>query len=162
MPAFIDITGQRFGRLTVIKRVGRKNDGHAAWQCRCDCGTKTIVSGSSLRKGDSQSCGCLKPTVITLARMTHGHSRTVEHRTWMNIHYRCNNPDSKDFPNYGGRGIKVCKRWRHFENFLADMGPRPKGYSIERINNDKNYKPSNCKWIPIGEQQKNQRRTKRK
>lgn len=155
MPAFQDITGQRFGRLTVIsihKRCDKSLHAQTYWLCKCDCGAHKIVGKRNLGR-NTNSCGCLWWDTF----VTHGQTKTPEYRAWESMHQRCRNPQNKAYKNYGGRGISVCNRWLKFENFIADMGSRPKGYSIERIDNDGNYEPSNCKWIPLRDQAKNQR-----
>jgi hypothetical protein len=171
MPAAIDITGQRFGRLVALAlhSKGQRNpQRHPLWLCVCDCGQQTIVIVGSLRTGNTRSCGCLQRDVSrqlakTLIRVTHGQSRnrrqTAVLQCWNNMMQRCFNSKCKDFKRYGGRGIKVCERWRSFTNFFADMGPMPDGYSIERIDVNGDYEPVNCKWIPLGEQWKNKRST---
>ena len=164
MPAYLDITGQRFGRLVALRDAGRKRNSNkrstVVWLCRCDCGKEVITTGVLLRAGETKSCGCLKR--INSGRRTHGMSsygttRTPEYVTWGMMRKRCNNKNDARYNDYGGRGITVCERWNSFENFLADMGPRPKGFSIERVNVDGNYEPSNCKWIPWRDQSKNRR-----
>lgn len=156
MPVAIDIVGRRFGRLVVLalhsnaRRKPTRAD--RKWLCRCDCGELTVTRGVNLRSGNTKSCGCMWWETIT----THGHCRTPEYRAWNQMIQRCTNPNSQRYSRYGGRGISVCQRWFRFENFLADMGPRPPGYSIERIDNDGNYEPSNCVWIPRNQQQRNQ------
>lgn len=155
----IDITGQRFGRLTVIQlhsaatRSPRRN---TRWWCQCECGATVIAFGVNLKSGNTESCGCLRKEKLH----KHGHARPRHptYGSWNNMLQRCTNPNDKRYKNYGGRGITVCERWHSFENFLADMGLMPEGYSIERINNDGNYEPANCTWIPRPEQGKNMRR----
>lgn len=163
MPKMIDITGQRFGQLIAIKPVFQR-ERKFYWLCHCDCGSTAIVQGKKLRSGHTQSCGHWR--YDGSHSRTHGEGargkETREYQTWKSMLLRCRNPDRADFKYYGGRGIKVCKRWLQFENFLADMGRRPPGrYSIERINNDGNYTPKNCKWLPQREQARNTRRTRR-
>jgi hypothetical protein len=154
MPRRIDIASQRFGRLTVIE-FSKVNSWHEAiWLCRCDCGNETLVAGSSLRTGNTQSCGCLRRLG---SRRTHGRTGTSEYRTWRVMRERCSNPNNKDYKDYGGRGIKVCARWDKFENFYADMGPRPKGLTLGRIDNEDDYYPENCKWETWIEQARNRR-----
>jgi hypothetical protein len=156
-----DLTGKRFGRLIAQWPVGMRNNFVIYWLCSCECGNLKVVKGGSLRIGATRSCGCLRKTF----HIVHGHTKfggpsTSEYGTWQHIIQRCTNPKNKAWKWYGGRGIKVCRRWLRFSNFLADMGlkPEPKSaYSIERINNDGNYELKNCKWATREEQRKNQR-----
>lgn len=136
------------------------------WMCRCDCGQEKAVPGRCLRAGVSQSCGCLARErareTLTARLITHGMSRSVEHNAWRQMKARCANANHVNYPNYGARGITVCERWRQsFESFIADMGPRPPGHSIERVNNDGNYEAANCRWATRLEQNDNKRVTRR-
>ncbi len=222
MPAFIDLTGQRFNMLTVIERAGRNENSQIMWRCRCDCGAMTVVRGHRLRTGHTKSCGCLthrfrdvtgerfgrlvavrragvhneasmwlcrcdcgNEKVVGLRCLsdallgkgtrscgclhresaverstTHGATGTPEHRAWQAMIQRCTNRNLGTYPGYGGRGITVCERWRaSFENFIADMGPKPSPrHSLDRIDNDAGYEPSNCRWALPAVQARNTRR----
>ena len=155
----VDMAGKQFGKWTVLRRGGTSATRKALWLCRCECGKESLVDGDSLRRGGSKSCGCL----VDVAKLKHGKSRTTEHVIWGNMIQRCTNPKTINYKDYGGRGIIVCQRWRDsFENFLSDMGKRPSfDYTLDRIDNNGNYEPGNCKWSTQSEQNKNQRRNKK-
>lgn len=158
MGKFIDLASHPpFGRLTVIERVGNDIRNQAVWACQCSCGNIVTVCGAKLRSGHTKSCGCLHKKTLSALRKTHGMSGTPEYNSWNSMKDRCRNKDNQDFKNYGGRGITVCDRWLNsFENFFADMGPKPSpNHSIDRKDNDGNYYPGNCKWSTILEQANN-------
>jgi len=156
----IDVTDMRFGRLVVTGRAPNVG-GKAAWLCRCECGNTRNVIGTLLRTGKTKSCGCWKAERIGNDRRRHGLTDSPEHLAWMRMRARCSNAKLVGYKNYGGRGISVCERWMLFENFLSDMGLRPSPkHSIDRINNDGNYEPSNCRWAERSVQIRNRRMTK--
>ena len=152
-----DLTGQRFGKLLALEPVGEDQQGRVLWRCQCDCGHQTIVIGCNLTSGNSKSCGCVQREKLSLRRWKHGMSQSLTYVSWYGMIKRCEDPHHRSYPNYGGRGIKVCERWHSFENFLADMGERPKGTTLDRIDNNGNYCPGNCKWSTFLEQQRNKR-----
>lgn len=154
MGKVVDITGEKFGLLTVLGLHGLNEKKKTLWECLCDCGNKTIVLGDNLKRS-TKSCGCLRVAKST----THGGSYTTEYNTWHSMINRCCNPNNKDFINYGGRGITVCERWKSdFNNFVEDMGKKPsKYYSIDRADVNGNYEPSNCKWATRSQQERNKR-----
>ena len=159
MPNRVDITGQKFNRLTVLKATTiRTGAGCISWECRCDCGVKLIVKGTNIRSGNTKSCGCLKLETAKKQMTTHGYSGSRTYVSWNGMLTRCMNPNVREYVKYGGRGIKVCKRWFKFENFLEDMGERPPNTSIDRINPDGNYTKSNCRWATRREQEFTKRR----
>jgi hypothetical protein len=158
MPKFIDLSGVRFGRWVVISKA-EKQGKHTAWNCLCDCGNERVCLGINLTSGKSKSCGCLRE----YNSLKHGHRKhnntSREYETWCGIVARCENPTDTNYHNYGGRGIKVSNRWREsFENFLADMGKRPSPkHSIDRIDVNGDYEPSNCRWVTKETQMQNRR-----
>lgn len=157
MRAPTDMLGMTINRLSVIAYAGSVK-GKAKWTCVCDCGRLTTATGNQIRSGRTRSCGCLHREARP--RLTHGRTRSPEYVTWAMMRARCLNPNHADFKNYGGRGIVCDPRWRSFENFLIDMGERPEGHTLERIDCNGNYERSNCKWIPAKEQARNRRTCK--
>ncbi|KKK55245.1 hypothetical protein LCGC14_3076500 [marine sediment metagenome] len=171
MPNVIDLSGQTFGRLTVRGMSARRSSGHVHWSCECECGAIIDVRSVSLRDGITQSCGCLRREraienvlFAAAANVTHGHTagaswpKSRTYCSWQAMLFRCGNPKCGHWKLYGGRGIRVCRRWRtSFENFLADMGERPEGMSIDRYpDNDGNYESGNCRWATPKQQRANQ------
>lgn len=146
-----DLAGQRFGHL-VVERPAANRGAQTAWHCRCDCGGSCVVKSALLLDGRTRSCGCIV--------RKHGMCRSSEYRTWESMKRRCLNKRHRAFPDYGGRGITVCERWLTFDNFYADMGPRPAGASLDRIDNDRGYSPDNCRWASAIVQNNNTRRVR--
>ena len=164
----IDLKGTLFGRLTVIKKGvpdKRYEKVKTAWVCECSCGNTLNLTTERLRSGNTRSCGCLarERTILRNKHNTkHGMSKSREYKTWAGMKDRCFNTNNPKYLNYGGRGITVCKEWMgSFEVFYKDMGARPKGLTIDRINNEGDYEASNCRWATYKEQNNNKRNSKR-
>lgn len=147
----IDVTGQRFERLVVIGRSDRISNAGALWVCKCDCGGEAVTTSLKLRNGLIKSCGCRK--LEGLANFQHGYANKGRtYRTWKEMRQRCRNPNGDKWRWYGGRGITVCVEWDDFERFLSDMGDRPEGMTLDRIDPDGNYCKANCRWATSKQQ----------
>lgn len=159
MKSRIDITGQKFNRLTAVEPHHRSAGRKWHWVFVCECGIRKILDANHVRYGAVKSCGCLKSEVTIAKNTKHGLSRTSEYTIWRDMIRRCNQVRRDDFCNYGGRGIKVCQRWvESFEAFLEDMGRRPSQYhSVDRKDNDGDYMPGNCHWADKKTQARNRR-----
>lgn len=154
----LKLAGKQFGRLLVLKRLpARGGETQYRWKCQCDCGTITEILGSQLTCAGTKSCGCYRRDVARKRATKHGYAGTKIYMVWQAMIARCTKPKHKDYKNYGGRGISVCKRWRVFVNFLTDMGLPPPKKSLDRIDNDGNYEPGNCRWATSSEQYYNRR-----
>lgn len=156
--------GDRFTMLTVVERAADERPGQTRWLCRCDCGTLKVVYASSLRRGSSKSCGCSRIALMSASKRKENKVPAGPLRnTWASMLARCENKNASDYSYYGGRGIKVCKRWQRphgYWNFVKDMGDRPDGMTLDRINPNGNYTPRNCQWATRTFQQNNRRRSR--
>lgn len=169
MSKFNDLTGMTFGRLTVLKHVGSNKHKKALFLCKCSCGKEVIVIGSQLKSGSTKSCGCLhdeksserakERNLRENPNTSHGESSNHLYYVWRGIINRCYNIKAENYKNYGGRGIAVCEEWKNLKTFLkwAEQSNYKEGLTIERINVNGNYEPSNCTWIPAKDQAKNRR-----
>lgn len=156
----LELTGMKFGRLSAISPDNGRTSGHVVWNCRCDCGKEIKVPSTHLKRLNTKSCGCLRVdnAINICIRLTkHGQSRSRTYWVWNSIQQRCFNPKHIGFKYYGGRGITVCNKWRKFTGFYSDMGDAPDDLTIDRINNDGNYEPGNCRWTDRTTQESNKR-----
>ena len=159
MGKFIDLTGKKFGRLTVLSLAGKDKNNLLLWECICECGNPVITRGQDLRRGVSKSCGCLKLEQLDARSRKHGMAGTRPYRIWKGMKTRCLNPRVKSYADYGGRGITVCENWKEsFDAFWRDMKT---GYAdnleIDRIDHEGSYSPNNCRWVSKKEQNRNTR-----
>lgn len=163
-----DLSGRVFGRLTVVEQTGVSTGGASKWVCKCACGTEKVIAARYLLRDETKSCGCLIRDVMAannarrqLLGKTHGMHGTREYRSWNMMLQRCTNPRNTNYKHYGERGIQVCASWLKFEAFHQDMGARPIGMSLERMDVNGGYEPGNCKWATSVEQANNTRRSLR-
>ena len=166
-----NLVGEKFGRLTVSHYAGKSNSGVLLWACRCQCGKETVVFRSNLTSGGTRSCGCLQEETYIICGQKSSQKRIVlvdgvmsrnhpYYAVWAAMRSRCNNKRNPNYKDYGGRGIKVCKRWESFKKFVDDMGERAEGLTIERVDNMKGYDPDNCIWATYKQQANNRRKRK--
>lgn len=158
-----DLTGKKFGKLTIIKYYGSNKNGRALWLCKCECGNYKIILGNSLLSKSTLSCGCYNKESASKRFTKHNFSNTKLYKVWQGMKTRCYNPKFIYYRNYGGRGITICDEWlnnfKNFYNWAINNGYK-EGLTIDRINNDGIYEPSNCRWITRAEQNRNQRKIK--
>lgn len=155
----VDLTGSRFARLTVLKQDGLDKTGHKMWLCKCDCGNEVSYRGTLITKGEVLSCGCLRKDRGKKSLTKHGLYYHPLYATWVKMMARCYKECDPKYEIYGGRGISVCERWHVKENFFADMGERPAGMTLDRIDVNGNYEPSNCRWATPKTQSRNRTNT---
>lgn len=158
MNKFNNLENKRFGRLLVVEKTNERSSESIVWLCRCDCGNIKKIRSSNLTHGETFSCGCLRKELFKNRITKHNMCSTPTYNTWRGMIERCKNPKNKRYKDYGDRNIEICKEWEVFENFYKDMGAKPSGKSLDRIDNNKGYEPSNYKWSTPTEQQNNTRR----
>jgi len=152
---FDDLTGKKFNRLLILSRAENGSSGAVRWLCECDCGNKTIVAGGDLKRNRTKSCGCYNIEKSAIMNRSHGMHGSATYITWAGMLQRCRDKNHKNYRTYGGRGIDVCERWLNFQNFIDDMGKRPEGLTLDRIDNSLGYSPDNCRWSSQKEQTRN-------